>query len=192
MRSGVPPSRRGWRTGSADRAHALPGAERQRARRTFRAVYQGRMPESPRPPGDRHVRLVIAEYLEHYHRERNHQGLHNELIAGAAARCGPSVLSVAAGDSVGFSTITRERREGTSADRWDSTRFSSIRYAIASRSWRSSQPVSAPSTICIATTSITTRELTLQPVRKYVGRVVEHNGGAARTYEQRWFVCRRR
>ena len=36
-------------------------------------------------PGDRHFRPVIAEYLEHYHRERNHQGLDNELIAGAAA-----------------------------------------------------------------------------------------------------------
>jgi len=37
------------------------------------------------PLGDRHFRLVIAEYLEHYHRERNHQGLDSELIAGAAA-----------------------------------------------------------------------------------------------------------
>ncbi len=37
------------------------------------------------PLGDRHFRLVIAEYLEHYHRERNHQGLDNELITGAAA-----------------------------------------------------------------------------------------------------------
>ena len=37
------------------------------------------------PLGDRHFRLVIAEHLEHYHRERNHQGLDNELIAGAAA-----------------------------------------------------------------------------------------------------------
>jgi hypothetical protein len=35
--------------------------------------------------GDGHFRLVTAEYLEHYHRERNHQGLDNELIAGAAA-----------------------------------------------------------------------------------------------------------
>ena len=37
------------------------------------------------PLGDRHFRLVIAEYLEHYHRERNHQGLDNELIAGTRA-----------------------------------------------------------------------------------------------------------
>jgi len=29
------------------------------------------------PIGDRHLRRMIAEYVEHYHRERNHQGLAN-------------------------------------------------------------------------------------------------------------------
>ena len=32
------------------------------------------------PFGERHLRRTIAEYVEHYHRERNHQGLGNELI----------------------------------------------------------------------------------------------------------------
>jgi transposase InsO family protein len=32
------------------------------------------------PFGERHLRQTIAEYVEHYHRERNHQGLANELI----------------------------------------------------------------------------------------------------------------
>ena len=36
------------------------------------------------PFGDRHFRRMIAEYVEHYHRERNHQGLANELIEGVA------------------------------------------------------------------------------------------------------------
>ena len=36
------------------------------------------------PFGDRHLRRTIAEYVEHYHRERNHQGLANELIEGAS------------------------------------------------------------------------------------------------------------
>jgi putative transposase len=27
------------------------------------------------PFGERHLRRTIAEYVEHYHRERNHQGL---------------------------------------------------------------------------------------------------------------------
>ena len=32
------------------------------------------------PFGERHLRRTIAQYLEHYHRERNHQGLGNALI----------------------------------------------------------------------------------------------------------------
>jgi transposase InsO family protein len=35
------------------------------------------------PLGERHLRRMIAEYVEHYHGERNHQGLENELIVGA-------------------------------------------------------------------------------------------------------------
>ena len=34
------------------------------------------------PLGERHFRRAIAEFVEHYHRERNHQGLDNRLIAG--------------------------------------------------------------------------------------------------------------
>ena len=32
------------------------------------------------PLGERHLRWVIGEYVKHYHLERNHQGLGNELI----------------------------------------------------------------------------------------------------------------
>jgi hypothetical protein len=35
------------------------------------------------PFGERHLRQTIAEFVEHYHRERTHQGLANELIEGA-------------------------------------------------------------------------------------------------------------
>ena len=34
------------------------------------------------PIGERHFRQFIAEFVEHYHRERHHQGLDNQLIAG--------------------------------------------------------------------------------------------------------------
>jgi len=33
------------------------------------------------PIGERHVRHVITEFVEHDHRERNHQGLDNRLVA---------------------------------------------------------------------------------------------------------------
>jgi putative transposase len=33
------------------------------------------------PLGERHVRRAVTEYVEHDHRERNHQGLDNRLIA---------------------------------------------------------------------------------------------------------------
>jgi transposase InsO family protein len=32
------------------------------------------------PLGERHLRKAVKDYTEHYHQERNHQGLDNELI----------------------------------------------------------------------------------------------------------------
>ncbi len=37
------------------------------------------------PLGERHLRRALAEFVVHYHHERNHQGLKNVLIAGALA-----------------------------------------------------------------------------------------------------------
>jgi transposase InsO family protein len=37
------------------------------------------------PLGDHHFRRAVREYVEHYHLERNHQGIGNALIAGAPA-----------------------------------------------------------------------------------------------------------
>ena len=34
------------------------------------------------PLGERHFRTAMREFVEHYHRERNHQGLDNEIIDG--------------------------------------------------------------------------------------------------------------
>ena len=32
--------------------------------------------------GESHLRLIVNDYVEHYHHERNHQGLDNQLLAG--------------------------------------------------------------------------------------------------------------
>ncbi len=38
------------------------------------------------PLGEWHLRRALSEFLVHYHRERNHQGLGNELIDGVEGR----------------------------------------------------------------------------------------------------------
>jgi hypothetical protein len=35
------------------------------------------------PIGERHFRRAVAEYVAHYHAERNHEGLNNRLISGS-------------------------------------------------------------------------------------------------------------
>jgi putative transposase len=37
------------------------------------------------PIGDRHFRRAVTEYVEHYHVERNHQGLDNRVVSHASA-----------------------------------------------------------------------------------------------------------
>ena len=42
--------------------------------------------------GERHLRRTIAEFVVHYHAERNHQGIGNELIQPAARTYGLGVV----------------------------------------------------------------------------------------------------
>jgi putative transposase len=35
------------------------------------------------PLGEKHLGKIVAEFVEHYHRERNHQGLGNRLVVAA-------------------------------------------------------------------------------------------------------------
>jgi len=66
--------------GREDRAHSSPSAQQQRVCRTLRADDQVQVPQRDDPlqgsvvaPGDQRV-------AEHYHIERAHQGIGNELI----------------------------------------------------------------------------------------------------------------
>jgi hypothetical protein len=36
------------------------------------------------PLGERHLRVAISEFIDHYHLECNHQGLDNRLVAAIA------------------------------------------------------------------------------------------------------------
>lgn len=40
------------------------------------------------PIGESHLRRVVREYVEHYHGERNHQGIGNRLIASKVDELG--------------------------------------------------------------------------------------------------------
>jgi putative transposase len=47
------------------------------------------------PLGERHLRLAISEFVEHYHLERNHQGLDNRLITVSPAAANDNADSAA-------------------------------------------------------------------------------------------------
>jgi transposase InsO family protein len=38
---------------------------------------------------EQHLRFIVHEYVEHYHRERNHQGLDNQLLERAPPPANP-------------------------------------------------------------------------------------------------------
>jgi transposase InsO family protein len=64
------------------------------------------------PMGERHFRRAIHEFVEHYHRERNHQGLDNELIDGHSSPEAPAGFADVS-DSAACSTTITARRDGS-------------------------------------------------------------------------------
>ena len=61
------------------RLHAQK-SESECFRRTLRPVYQSECLNKIIPLGEKHLRLAIREYMEHYHKEQNHQGLDSHII----------------------------------------------------------------------------------------------------------------
>ena len=43
------------------------------------------------PLSERHLRIVVSEYVDHYHTERNHQGLDNVLITPMPANANEAI-----------------------------------------------------------------------------------------------------
>ena len=64
------------------------------------------------PLGERHLRRSLAEYLAHYHHERNHQGIGNELIVGppTCTPCGPVRRRQRIGGLLNYYHVRREAR----------------------------------------------------------------------------------
>jgi hypothetical protein len=60
-------------------------------RGTLRALAQVRVPSQARSLGEPHLRLAISDLVEHYHLERDHQGLENRLITSVTAPANENV-----------------------------------------------------------------------------------------------------
>ena len=67
------------------------------AERFVRSIKEERL-DRMIPLGERHFRHAVAEFVAHYHCERNHQGLDNELIGDSGPRHrGPHIATFATG-----------------------------------------------------------------------------------------------
>ncbi len=76
------------------------------------------------PLGERHLRAVVRQFLEHYHAERNHQGLGNVIPFPPAIRPRSSAALADAKGSVACSPSTCETpRESGAIANWDNTAF---------------------------------------------------------------------
>ena len=62
------------------------------------------------PVGERHLRRMLAELLEHDHGERSHQGPATN-VSTVCLRCGAPIGFVVASGSAGSSIVTIARRD---------------------------------------------------------------------------------
>jgi hypothetical protein len=83
------------------------------------------------PIGERHFRRAVAEFIEHYHGERNHQGLDNRLIAGTpAADTARPVRGARAWEDCSITTsVLRDQPVGRDVEQYGAGRQRKIRCA---------------------------------------------------------------
>jgi hypothetical protein len=70
-------------------------------------------------PGERHLRAVVREFVEHYHAERNHQGLGNVIPFPSRDSASP-VGRIGRRERLGASSSRDATRRGAAAERADS------------------------------------------------------------------------
>ena len=71
--------------GNPRRVHSAARAQCERVAERFVRSIKEECLDRLIPIGARHFRRAVTEYVEHYHGERNHQGLDNQLISGPPA-----------------------------------------------------------------------------------------------------------
>ena len=119
--------------GRSCRPNAAGCAELQRACGAVRPVGEGGMPPSCRPAGRMASSSDSATSSStHYHRERNHQGLANELIDGPAAERTERCRASSPASRRSSQLLLPVRRVDQSRDPcWDRTGFWSLRHVQA-------------------------------------------------------------
>ena len=70
------------------------------------------------PLSERHLRTAVTEYVVHYHTERNHQGLGNELCRQARRTLAPSCRESDSGAFSSTTAVPRRLSLATVAPRW--------------------------------------------------------------------------
>jgi hypothetical protein len=72
------------------------------------------------PLGERHLRHLLREFIDHYRAERNHQGIGNELLSGHPTDARAVLCAVVSEWAASLSSTTGRRREHWLVREWDS------------------------------------------------------------------------
>jgi hypothetical protein len=70
------------------------------------------------PMGEGHLRKAVAQFVDHYHRERNHQGIGNQLltpVSEPATRRDRRLDRVQTNDGISYGSTSTSLQRGQSA-----------------------------------------------------------------------------